>query len=313
MTSTTTSPGPLRLVLDEIAASRGTTLEAVAEEARRQGHGYTVEELATGAYSGYGDALDAVLGLTKDERARIVPAWWAEVKAAHPINPNPPRPYTRHEEPEPGGCVLRGRAATNVRGYRSAYPGERVPCGAGAGCESVLLTLSCDNPAIMEVYGVWLCEAHGEESAAGALEEIAYDLEQELPRPINPHVRDLSPHIEAALQLGYGVLENVNYEDASYKALLAAFPMGGGTVDAETVAYSEDPDAEGRGIRDSPLDAYLRDRIVVHRHMRLAYENGADWLVEVLETERVQVAAQAAYALALDGDMLRPTGPETPA
>jgi hypothetical protein len=38
----------------------------------------------------------------------------------------------------------------------------------------------------------------------------------------------------------------------------------------------------------------------VCRHMRLAFEEGANWLVEVLEREREGVAAQAAYALALE-------------
>ena len=44
----------------------------------------------------------------------------------------------------------------------------------------------------------------------------------------------------------------------------------------------------------------MRDRLILHRHMRLAFEEGADWLVEMLEEERESVAAQAAYALALE-------------
>jgi hypothetical protein len=42
-------------------------------------------------------------------------------------------------------------------------------------------------------------------------------------------------------------------------------------------------------------------RLLVCRFMRLAFEEEeADWLVEMLEAERESVAAQAAYALALD-------------
>ena len=49
-----------------------------------------------------------------------------------------------------------------------------------------------------------------------------------------------------------------------------------------------------------PFDAYQRDRrLTVPRHMRLAFEEGASWLVQVLGREREEVAAQAAYALAL--------------
>jgi len=41
---------------------------------------------------------------------------------------------------------------------------------------------------------------------------------------------------------------------------------------------------------------------LLHRFMRLAYEEGEAWLVEPLEKEREQIAAQAAYALALESE-----------
>ncbi|MDP9477917.1 MAG: hypothetical protein M3R38_19910 [Actinomycetota bacterium] len=71
-------------------------------------------------------------------------------------------------------------------------------------------------------------------------------------------------------------------------------------MDAETVAYVRDPDANGRGITDPPYDHYMMDRHLVCRHMRLAFEEGAHWLVETLEAEREAAAAQASYALALE-------------
>lgn len=42
----------------------------------------------------------------------------------------------------------------------------------------------------------------------------------------------------------------------------------------------------------------MHDRLLLCRHMRLAFEEDAHWLVETLERE--QVSAQAAYALALE-------------
>jgi len=50
--------------------------------------------------------------------------------------------------------------------------------------------------------------------------------------------------------------------------------------------------------RDPPFDTFMSGRLLVCRHMRPAFEEGADWLVETLEREGV--AAQATYALALE-------------
>jgi len=201
------------------------------------------------------------------------------------------------ERPDPAGIVRRGEAAQNVRGYVEKF-GEPPVCYIGSRPGE-----ACDRPAVMEVYGVSMCEAHGEEAAAGAMEEIAHDLDQELQRPMHPHVRSLSPHIEHALRLGFRALPG--YADAgdyerSDALLLAAFPLDRDRADAETVAYVRDPDANGRGIKDPPYDAFMMDRHIVCRHMRLAFEEGAAWLVEALEVERAEVAAQAAYALALE-------------
>lgn len=71
----------------------------------------------------------------------------------------------------------------------------------------------------------------------------------------------------------------------------------------------EDPDANGRGDFEPPYDMYMTARLLLHRHMRLAYEEDVHWLVEMLEAERAKVAAQAAYALALSREAKdRPTG-----
>ena len=82
--------------------------------------------------------------------------------------------------------------------------------------------------------------------------------------------------------------------------LLAAFPLDRSKACSSSIAYAEDPDGNGRGKQESPYDAFMSDRMLIHRHMRLAFEEDTDWLVEILEAEREKVAAQVAYALALD-------------
>lgn len=199
------------------------------------------------------------------------------------------------ERPDPAGIVRRGEAAEYVRW--SAEGGKPPRCWVGRGLDG----MRCERPAVMEVYGLGMCEPHGEEAASGALEEIAYDLEQELQRPMNSHVRSLSPHMEAALRRGFGILPaDVDDYERRDALLLAAFPLDRGRTDSETLAYVEDPDAHGRGRRSPPHDAHMMDRILVCYHMRLAFEEGASWLVEALEPERESVSAQAAYALALE-------------
>ena len=209
---------------------------------------------------------------------------------------------TRQDRPDPGGIVRCGDAVA-FRGYVERF-GEAPTCFVGLHGEVLPTTAPprCERPAVMEVYGLPLCEAHGEEAAAGALEEIAHDLDQELQRPMNDHVRALSPHIEAALRRGLADLTPSSVAD--YKRadarLLAAFPLDRSRTDGETLAYVKDPDAHGRGSHDPPFDSFQSARMLIHRHMRLAFEEGASWLVEALEEERESVAAQAAYALALE-------------
>lgn len=191
--------------------------------------------------------------------------------------------------------MRRGEAATRVRLTAEKFGEESQVCFAGSRPGE-----TCDRPAVMEVYGVPMCEAHGEEAASGAFHEIANDLGQELQRLMNPEVRALSPHLEAALQRGFEVLpEEAGAYERDEKALLFAFPLDRGRVDAETLAYAEDPDANGRGRQGSPHDDFMHARLLICRHLRLAFEADADWLVETLEMEREEIAAQTAYALAL--------------
>lgn len=200
--------------------------------------------------------------------------------------------------PDPAGIVLRGEAAARVLRTAEKFGKESQVCFAGSR-PGVL----CDRPAVMEVYGIPMCEAHGEEAALGAMAEIAFDLEVGLQRPMNPHLPPLSPHLQAALRRGFeATLEGPASVDDRRReeALLAAFPLDRTRVDAETLAYVEDPDANGRGTHEPPLETFLSAELLVCRLMRLAFEERAAWLVEALEVERESAARQAAYVLALE-------------
>ena len=52
-----------------------------------------------------------------------------------------------------------------------------------------------------------------------------------------------------------------------------------------------------------PYDVFRQARHTIHRAMRLAYEEGEDWMVETLEPHRETVAAQAAFALVLEQEV----------
>ena len=207
-------------------------------------------------------------------------------------------PVGSWEHPDPAGIVRRGEAATRVRRTAEKFGQESQVCFVGS-----KPGVACDRPAVMEVYGIPMCEAHGEEAAAGALEEISYDLEVELQRPMNPHLPNLSPHFEAALRHGFEALgeeiADTDYERRD-ETLLRAFPLDRERADAETLAYVEEADAHGHGTHHPPYDTFMGARLLVCRLMRLAFEKDADWLVGALEVERENAARQAAYALALE-------------
>ncbi len=196
--------------------------------------------------------------------------------------------------PDPAGIVRRGEDAKDVQGHAAMF-GNPPPC-----CVGSMPGRKCKREASMQVFGILLCEVHGEEAADGALEEMDFELEQELQRPMNPHVRPLSPHLEAALKAGRHSLAGLRADhERGDDLLLEAFPLDRSKVCAETLAYVEDPDPAARDFLP-PFDECLQDRLLVCRHMRLAFEEGARWLVEVLEEHRAYTAAQAAYALALE-------------
>jgi hypothetical protein len=196
------------------------------------------------------------------------------------------------ERPDAGGIVRRGEAVdTFFKDYVNSY-GEAPHCFASH-------NHGCEEKAVMEVYGLYFCEAHGEEAAMGALEEIYYDLE----RRVSPDTSGLEPHVEHALQLG---MESLSDSDGRKRdeGLRRAYPRDEryrAFVEAETLMYVEDLKAGKREFGyASPYDSHIMDAHLISRHMRLAFEDGATWLVEMLEPFREESAFQAAWALWLE-------------
>lgn len=199
---------------------------------------------------------------------------------------------------DPAGVVRRGDSP-EFRDYVKEYTkhgGEIPKCRIGGltGIDK------CRRTAGMEVYGLLMCEAHGEEAAELAFEEMAHDLEQEFGRLLNDSVRELSPHIVAAFGRGMKGLSPHDHKPAD-EALVKAWPLARENVDPSTLDYLGNP--EGWRSFGTPFDVYMEERMLVHRLMRLAFEAGAEWLVELLEREREKAASQAAYALVLDREV----------
>ena len=191
------------------------------------------------------------------------------------------------ERPDAGGIVRRGEAAEFVRRCTERY-GEPPECAVGIADNG----LFCYRESVMEVYGLPFCEAHGEEAASGALEELYHSLE------LLDHNQVLGVHERHALHLA---MREVGYDSRGVDALLIeAFPLDEEArerVTSETLSYLKKGRRENY---DPPYDDHLGDRLTICRHMRRAFEDGATWLVELLEEHRENSASQAAYALALE-------------
>ena len=198
---------------------------------------------------------------------------------------------------DPAGIVKRAEDSPLFRAGEELAPGKGLHCFVGCSSGSPL----CEGRAVMEVYGIPMCEAHGEEAAQGALEELYHDATQELTRALIPHVQDLNPVVGRALEEAAGGLNprDLHPELPDYDAaLLRAFPLDRSRVDPETVAYIEHP-AEYRDYA-LPSDTYMRHRHTVCRLMRLAFQEQVTYIVESIEPYRASAAEQAAYALALE-------------
>lgn len=150
------------------------------------------------------------------------------------------------------------------------------------------------------VYGLPFCEEHGAEATAGALGELYQDASDFLEQLDNPHVPAPNAEVEGAFRAAMGDLEarRAEHEDAEAAALRRAYLEIPERVCSATVdfGYRYGP-GNTYGPRDQPTEAFQEARRLTHKLMRLAYEEEADWLVEILEYEREEASAQLAFAL----------------
>ncbi len=182
-----------------------------------------------------------------------------------------------------------------VRRLENTDPDHGAPCWVGHG-EDVE---PCERPSAFSVYGIPLCPEHGDEAALGALEEIHQDAHNFFDRFDASHVPPLSNlWVLRALRDWRRTVpaDELETEARTEPALLRAFPFRADRVDPETAADVAEPNpANGH-----PVDRWRDARLDLHAVMREAHGRGMTWLVERLEAERQNVAAQCAYAVALD-------------
>jgi hypothetical protein len=190
-----------------------------------------------------------------------------------------------------------GTAEALARPLNEAELGRGLPCwvrhpSAGGSCERKATTM---------VYGMLFCEKHGAEATAGALGELYQDAGDVLERADNPTGPPLS-NAEAArvLEAGWRELDRgrKGCDDAEEAALRRAYPVIPDRVCYETVAFDYRLDPENpHGPDNEPTYIYEKARRLLCKLMRLAYQEQADWAVEVLEYEREGASAQLAFAL----------------
>jgi hypothetical protein len=157
----------------------------------------------------------------------------------------------------------------------------------------------CARPGTMMVCGLLFCEVHGEEAKAGALEELYHDATQDLTRPLNPHVKQLNPEAVRVLERYEAFSLKAGDEKDVEEMPLRAFPLIRERASGMTLDYLA-AGREHQRAYNPPYDEYRAERLLIHGLMRRAFEEVADWLVEVLERHREHAAAQAAFALALE-------------
>ncbi len=151
----------------------------------------------------------------------------------------------------------------------------------------------CFEPAAMEVYGLAFCEIHGPEVKAGALAELHQDAAWFLERLDNPHVPRMNPAAAAALDTAIrGQYEAIHEAESSDAILARAYPLIGERVIDETL----DPASWNTPGREPPVDWLFHWRLLCHKLMRIAHEQDATFLVEMIEEVREHFSAQLAFA-----------------
>ncbi len=145
----------------------------------------------------------------------------------------------------------------------------------------------CGRTATMRMYGVLnFCAQHGEEARIGADMELYYDAGYFFDRFRNPHVPDLNALVERELAAAVGRMNEEGPSDADYyRALSRAYPDTPEHVREMVFRWERDERGdEERGML--PADLLLDSLLTVRKLLRIAHEDGEDWLVEILEYER---------------------------
>ena len=155
----------------------------------------------------------------------------------------------------------------------------------------------CRRPSVVKVYEFALCEEHGAECKAGALEELYIDADVFFER-LQGDPPLTNPLIGRIIQAGWSQL-GAQWPDykAQDEALRRAYPFRRDLMDEDFRNFDYAGGERMRGPDPTPPDWCRHQRYVIHKLMRLAFEEDADYLMEDLEKHREHVSAQLAYVL----------------
>lgn len=156
----------------------------------------------------------------------------------------------------------------------------------------------CERTATMRVYGLHFCDAHGKDARLGAISQAIHEAFNFFSRFRNPEAEGMSPLIDTELGEAAARLRcNGPTGTEETAALLRAYPNTAEHVRDHVTTWERDEEQGEEPYRGTVYDSLQDTLYSVHKVMRIAFEDGETWLVELLEYERESVAAQAAYAL----------------
>ena len=288
MTQQTTTPGGLRSVLEDLAASRGYTLDGLAEETRRRGHDYTPAEIVHGA-GGFGDAVSDVLRLDAGECRRLsnglARSWEAHLRVPSPADrpdlwPMPSAPGLANYGPNP-----------NPRGDGGPFCSVSHPAAGGP----------CGKPASVEVWALPFCEVHGAEAEAAALVEMWQEARAGVRAALDgsrPTWRMNAALLYTLRRAEHEARENEEDAECAHEAAIqnAYGDADTSQTDSDTLNYNGDPFAGG------PVDWWRETRLAVCKGMREAHEGG---LTHAKHLEPLREYATVQEVLALRRELAR--------
>lgn len=194
-----------------------------------------------------------------------------------------------HNKPEQGALVFDAALIT---------PEGLPPLSCDFGHhERNLMPEPCEREASICVNGIPLCEVHGAEAEAGLREELYQDASDYFEALDHPHYPSADNRaVLWALRAGAlaAISEGSRETDEDPRDVLErAYPLRRELMDTEAREY----DYARKWDVSLPEDWYYPYRLLTHKLQRLAYEQGATWIVETLEPSRQSTAVQLAYAI----------------